>query len=339
MPDALDLGIDLLVSLTNTGQVIELADLYDKIGAAHGGWFESQESASMLPGTRTGIPFGSSGNMLFSRGDALSAAGFTGTPKTWQELSDWAKAAQDPPLFGLGLALSYVGDGNLQQSVLQSYGGRVADDAGTTVTIKSEETKTYLTWVKDAWDAGLFPPGATTWDGAGDNTAYQSGQAIFIANTGSVHLNLMENDPELDATTLYSALPAGPVSTVSPISANLRAISSGSDNVDGAKALIEFLANPEFMEAYYNVAIYGPVLKAYESFQIFTTPVHAGLLDLVKNGTAPGAPDVYNLAFADFSSNFMVPKMVQRIVVDGKSIDEAMDEAQTQGQLIYDKYK
>ena len=56
-------------------------------------------------------------------------------------------------------------------------------------------------------------------------------------------------------------------------------------------------------------------------------------------GTAPGARDVYNTAFAEFSSNFLVPKMVQRIVVDGKTIDEAMDEAQQQGQLIYDKYK
>ena len=45
--------------------------------------------------------------------------------------------------------------------------------------------------------AGLFPPGVTTWDGAGDNTAYQSGQAVFIANPGSVYLYLKKNDPEL----------------------------------------------------------------------------------------------------------------------------------------------
>jgi hypothetical protein len=31
--------------------------------------------------------------------------------------------------------------------------------------------------------------------------------------------------------------------------------------------------------------------------------------------------------------------MIQRIVIDKKTIDEAMDEAQQQGQLIYDKYK
>jgi hypothetical protein len=31
--------------------------------------------------------------------------------------------------------------------------------------------------------------------------------------------------------------------------------------------------------------------------------------------------------------------MVQRVVIDKYDFDQAMDEAQTQGQAIYDKYK
>jgi multiple sugar transport system substrate-binding protein len=93
------------------------------------------------------------------------------------------------------------------------------------------------------------------------------------------------------------------------------------------------------MEQYLNVAIYGPALNEYASFAIFEEPVHAGLLNLVEHGTAPGAPDVYNTAYADFSANFIVPKMIQRVVVDGLSVDDAIKEAQEQGQLIYDKYK
>src|SRR5687768_745041 len=149
----------------------------------------------------------------------------------------------------MGFALSNVGDGNLMMSVLQSYGGRIADDEGKTVTIKSEETRTFLQWVKDAWDAGLFPPGATTWDGAGDNQAYLAGQAIFIANTGSVHIAAQTDDPELDAATHFAPLPAGPIGTISPISlSGIRAIPKSNPDVDTAKALIEYLANPEFME-------------------------------------------------------------------------------------------
>ena len=126
---------------------------------------------------------------------------------------------------------------------------------------------------------------------------------------------------------------------VSPTNPNVRAVPASSGNPEMAKALIEHLANPEFMEAYYNVAIYGPVLQDQQSFPVFEDPVHGGLLDLVKNGTAPAEPDVFNTAYAEVSTTFLIPKMVQRVVVDGYTLDEAMDEAQQAAEAIYAKYR
>jgi multiple sugar transport system substrate-binding protein len=77
---------------------------------------------------------------------------------------------------------------------------------------------------------------------------------------------------------------------------------------------------------------------AFEAFD-GSSAIHAGLLGLVENGTAPGWPDRYNTAFADAYNNFIVPKMVQRVVIDGWEVDRAMEEAQTQAQAIYDKYE
>ena len=52
----------------------------------------------------------------------------------------------------------------------------------------------------------MFPPGNTTWDGAGDNQAYLAGQAAFIANTGSVGIAARKDDPELfEATRFFGA--------------------------------------------------------------------------------------------------------------------------------------
>jgi len=341
MPDVLDVGLDLLALLSKQGIWVSLEDLYASIGKAQGGWYEGVDKASTLPEGHPGVPFGVSGNLLLRRDDLLKPAGFANAPKTWEELSTQAAAINKPPLFGLGLALSNVGDGNLQMSVLQSYGGRIGDDAGKNAAIKSDATKTYLTWVKDAWDKKLFPPGNTTWDGAGDNQAYLAGQAAFIANTGSVGIAAKTDDPDLYAATLYSSLPGGPKGIVSPLGPNLRAIPKTSQNQDTGQALIEFLAQPEFLEAYYSSAIYGPVSKDQAKFKAFdgTDPIHAGLLDLVEHGTAPGAPDVYNTAYADISGNFIIPKMVQRVVIDNWDFDKAIDEAQTQAQAIYDKYK
>src|SRR4051794_4669015 len=77
MPDALDLGLDLLLLLSNQkGILAPLDDLYKKNGDAQGGWYDSLASSTdttSIAGGRTGIPFGASGNLLLRRNDALTA--------------------------------------------------------------------------------------------------------------------------------------------------------------------------------------------------------------------------------------------------------------------------
>lgn len=343
MPDALDVGLDLLLLLAKRNIFVPVDKLYNAIGAAQGGWMKATDLASdttRLAGARLGIPFGVSGNMLLRRNDILTKAGFPNAAKTWQELKAQAIAVNKPPLYGFGLTLSNCGDGNTEVGVLQSYGGRLADDTGRKAAIKSEATRTYLKWVKDAWDQKLYPPGIMTWDGSGDNNAYLSGQAVFIANTGSVGIQARIDDQELFKSTAYSSLPAGPLGVISPIGPQLRVIPKSSKNADAALDLFDYLSKPEFVSAYFKDAIYGPVLQNQARLKIFDGAdlILAGLLELALKGTAPGYPDVYNPAFADAMNNFVIPKMIQRVVVDNYDYDRAMDEAQMQIQGIYDKY-
>ncbi len=344
MPDALDMGRDLMLLLSKSGKIEPLDDVYAAVGKAHGGWLAATDAATNpkdFGGKIYGVPFGTSGNVLNRRDDLLSAAGFKDPPTTWEELAKMAAATQKPPkTYGMGFALSNVGDGNITTSWMQAWGGRVADDAGKKCTIDSADTRTFLTWVKANWDAGLFPPGNTTWDGAGDNNAYQSGQAVFIANPGSVYLNILKNDPELAKGSKYSALPKGPKLRVAPQGPNYRTISATSKNKELAKDLIAYLADDKYMTTYFASAIYGPVLTTQKDFPIYkTSPLHAGLLDLALNGTAPGWPDVANAALAEYETNFLTPKMVQKVVVDKKSFDDAIKETMSACQAIYDKYK
>ncbi len=342
MPDALDLGLDFALLLSRQKQLEPVDKSYEEIGKAHGGWFDIPTklvTAKDFGGAIYGVPYGTNGNVLFRRNDVLSAAGFKDAPKTWEEVSEQAKAAQKPPQhYGMGFALSNVGDGNLTTAMLQSWGGRIADDEGKKCMIDSPETRAFLEWITKAYADGLFPPGVTTWDGAGDNTAYQSGNVLFIANTGSVHIYLRTNDKELDEATLYSALPAGPKMRVSPANVVVRSIPAKSKFKAEAADLLAYLADDEFMAAYYNAAIYGPVLKSQVDYPIFkNSQAHAGLLDLATNGTPGAFPDVNNAAFAEYQTNFLTPKMIQRIVVDKVSIDQAVKETQAACQLIYDK--
>ena len=344
MPDAFDLGRDQMLLLSQQGQLEPVDDVYAAIGKAHGSWLDSANKSTDpkdFGGKIPGIPFGIGGNVLFRREDLLKTAGFTNAPTTWEEVGQQALAAQKPPkTYGMGFALSNVGDANLTTTWLQAWGGRIADDAGKKCTIDSPETRAMLKWVSDLYAAGAFPPGVTTWDGAGDNNAYQSGQAVFIANTGSVSINLQQNDKELLAATKYSALPKGPKLLVSPQGPNYRSIWSKSKNKELAKDLLQYLADDKFMADYFQNAIYGPVLNSQKEAPVFkSSEVHKGLLDLSLNGTPPGWPDVNNAAFAEYQTNFLTPKMVQKIVIDKKSIDDAIKETQTACQQIYDKYK
>lgn len=343
LPDALDVGRGFMLLLSEQGQLEPLDDLYAEIGESVGGWLPAADEATnpeRYGGNRYGIPFSLGGNVLFRRADVLEPAGYTEAPETWQELAEMATAQNPPETYGMGFALSNVGDANITTTMLQSWGGRVANDEGTECTLDSQETRDFLTWITDAFAQGLFPPGATTWDGAGDNVAYQSGNALFIANPGSVYLYMRDNDPELGEGTRYSALPAGPVMQIAPVDANVRVIPTTSGDKELARDLLTYLADPEFMKEYYYNAIYGPAAAGYQDAAIFTeSPVHEGLLDLALNGTFGAFPDVDNPAFAEYQTNFLTPRMVQRVVVDGLSIDDAVAETQQACQDIYAKYQ
>lgn len=346
MPDALDMGRNQVLLLSQQGQLQPVDELYDELDETLGGWFNAADQATdpaVFDGNRYGIPFSLGGNVLYRRADLIEPTGFTEAPETWEEVADMARAAQDPPnYYGMGFALSDVGDANLTQSMLRSWGGRIADDAGETCTVDSPETRAFLEWITQAWEDGLFPPGVTTYDGAGDNVAYQSGTVLFIANPGSVFLYMRDEDPELGEGTKYSGLPGGPVMRVSPVGANLRVIpaSTNEAKTELAHDLFRFLAEPEFMNEYYFHAIYGPAAAAYQDAPIFTeSAVHEGLRDLAINGTHGSFPDIDNAALAEYDTNFLTPRMIQRIVVDGLSIDESIAETQAACQEIYDKYK
>jgi len=343
LPDALDVGRGFMLLLSQQEQLEPLDELYTEIGDSVGGWLPAAEDASdpeRYGGHRYGIPFSLGGNVLYRRADVLEAAGYTDAPATWVELSEMAAAQNPPETYGMGFSLSNVGDGNLTTTMLQSWGGRVANDEGTECTLDSQETRDFLTWITDAYAQGLFPPGATTWDGAGDNVAYQSGNALFIANPGSVYLYMRDNDPELADGSKYSALPAGPAMRIAPVDANMRVIPAASGDKERAKDLLTYLADPEFMKEYYYNAIYGPAAVAYQDAPIFAeSPVHEGLLDLALNGTFGAFPDVDNTAFAEYQTNFLTPRMVQRVVVDNVSIDDAVAETQQACADIYAKYQ
>ncbi|WP_269937101.1 sugar ABC transporter substrate-binding protein [Arthrobacter sp. HY1533] len=345
LPTAMTVPYDLMSTMATANQLTPVPETYAAVGGAHGGWLDSIDAATnakSFGGKVYGVPFGFFGNVLFSRADLLKEKGFTTPPKTWDELLAQSKATQDPPsTYGMGFALSNVLDGNLTTSMMQSFGGRVADDAGQKCTIDSPETANFLGWIKGAFDAGQFPPSAVTWDGAGDNNSFTSGESLFIVNTGSVYQSMKKDDPDLAESSAYSALPAGPSGQVAPVDPRYRVVPSSTSEAGKilAQDLFETLADDTYMASFMENATYGPVLKSQLDYPVFTdSPVHAGLLEQAEKGTAPAFPDTANAAYSDYQNAFSTPRMVQRVLVDKVAIDKAMAEAQASCQKIYSQH-
>lgn len=348
MPDALDISSGLMMQL-GSKNLVSVQGLYDELGRKYGGWNKAALvfNDANYPGKGLGVPLGINGNLINRRLDLLAAAKQKKTsPTTWEELLSMAVATKRPG--AMGFATGNVGDANdVFGMQFHGYGGRVANEAGTKCTLDTAGTRAFLAFVNKAYKAGAYGSDSVTSDGAWDNNKYLGGKTVFIANPGSVYTTLIngsstwDKNPTLAKNTGFSAMPGGPVLRVSPSDAWLRAIPKSSKYPELGKDLIRYLAQIGQIKPYYAAAIYGPVLKQYNSFtfwRVSVDPARAGLFELASNGTSSSYPDANNTGYSEFIGGFGISLMVQRYLYGGKTVDQTIDQAQTTCQTIYNKY-
>ena len=347
MPDALDMGTDLMLQL-GSKSLLNLQSIADDIAKRDGGWTvgAAQFDDKDYVGKGLGIPYGVTGNIIFRRVDLLKAAGAkTTAPETWEELME--AATKTMKVGGAGFAIGNVGDAEgTFRAQFASYGGRYADDAGKKCTIDAPATRDFLTFVKKWYDKGAYSPSAVTIEGGWDNDLYIGGKTVFIMNTGSVNITQLNGSAswpksaaltEQSKNTGFSALPAGPKLRAAPAGGVVRVIPKSTKYPELAKDLIRYLMEKRNMQEYLEYAIYGPVLKGY-TFNYWTEEGHlSGLYALANTSRGAAWPDVNNAAFGAMGVNFNLSKMVQRHLIDGDSADKTIKEAQAVCQTLYDK--
>lgn len=340
MPDALDLGDGFAIQLKSSGALENLTPLKNQIGKQNGGWLSDAGTEQTDPAWALGIPYGASGNMLARRTDVLNPLGLTKAPDTWAQIVSESQRAQDPPkTYGMGWGFSNVGDSEgFVEAVLHDYGVRFANNAGTTCMLDTQATRNAVSFLANSYSKGLYPPGSNVWDGAGNNLAYESGKVLFTEDTGSIYMALKPGS-QLQTGTALSTFPGGPKMRVAPANLQDRAIPTQSKNKVLAESLIQYLEEPAHLEAYYKSAIYGPVLKNETKFPVFNDPsqdtVHAALKQLALTGTTGAYPDKNNAAFSQYSNTFQASHMLQAVVVNHESVDQAVTEGQAACQKIY----
>jgi multiple sugar transport system substrate-binding protein len=209
-------------------------------------------------------------------------------------------------------------------------GGAIFSEDGKKIIFKSPETKAAVEFI-----AGLFvkdkvtPPGAMGWNDAGNNTAYISGQAAMVVNTGSIIKALEKNNPELLKKTGVVVLPRGPAGRFTAGISNNLGIFKDAKQKKIAQELLIYLMEPSWYKEW--IAASAPLaLPVYEqlakSEPIWQQEHNKAFMDSMatfkylgyKGDYTPTAGKIYNLR--------LINALFENIISKGMNVDAAIDQ-------------
>ncbi|MDP1751605.1 MAG: extracellular solute-binding protein [Reyranella sp.] len=161
--------------------------------------------------------------------------------------------------FGIGLGTT-ADNVDTQGSLLASFGAELVDANGK-IQIKSDAVRAWLEYCQKL--AKFLPADAQSWDDGSNNRALIAGNASFIYNPPSAWAVAVRDAPAVAADTWHFPIPAGPKGRFEPHSMNFWGIWQFAQNKGAAKDLIEFLMQPDNVDAR-SAAVMGYDLPPYQ---------------------------------------------------------------------------
>jgi multiple sugar transport system substrate-binding protein len=323
---------------------LDITDLYAEIGKQWGGFYKVADQTATQNGKQGILPFSIDSSLILYRTDLLQQAGLQ-PPKTWDELFDQAAKLQKPPeLYGVGFQLNPAGTDaeNTFYHMGLSFGAMPVSDDGKTPKFNSPEMVKLVTYYKQQWDRGVFPPGVTGWDNSANNVNYQEGRVAFINNPASPLVWARDNKPEMLPKMGVSAMPAGP-SGKSYTSAYVRdgwVMFNGVADAkrDLVKDLIRHLMSKEHYTKWMELAFPAPALNGLENLDIWKDPKRGGFLEAAKTGILGGYPGPQTPAWAEFGTRTPYINMMARVIVEKWEPQRAVEEQDKVMKDIYAKH-
>lgn len=338
VPDIAMMIADGTIFYAAQDRLADLTDVYDELKDLSGGMFPALRSHVAVGDQVFAIPMETDVSVMYARLDLMEeVTGQRAAPATLEEMETAANELVSPPtLFPIGLTLGLVPDahGQIAQLIINN-GGTLVDEAGAPA-IDNPGTVAALEQIKRWWDAGLIPPDSPSWDDAGNNKAYQSGQVAFAFNPASIFAYLEENDPDLLADTIQAPFPAGPAGNFPSINTWAWSVFNTSPCIDQAKALITAIMQPEPLQAVYEEVggRWYPVYRDLANAQFWVDrPFFADFPGIIENARelwypAEPTPDLLTQLSA-VSQKLILPDMAQQVVLNGVAPAEAAAAAQT----------
>lgn len=195
-------------------------------------------------------------------------------------------------------------------STVRSNGGNWMDAEGN-ITVDSPGFRTALELYKRLYDAGVTPKDSTTYEYAEANAAFGSGQAATMLqwNAAFGDLNDPEKTPAVGGKIGTVAPPTGSEGRFTHIHGLGLGINAASENKEGAKKFLTWLASPEAITEYAvaggSPAVGAAILDTISGDRpdLVKLGNFAGSYGFVMNGgTAGKALSVYELQAKEFTA-------------------------------------
>jgi ABC-type glycerol-3-phosphate transport system substrate-binding protein len=350
LPDAMFVGAGPALQMMEAGGLDTLDSLFTEVGEAHKGWLPKLEEYVSREGGIFFLPYSIDTPMLQFRQDILEEAGLK-VPDgqwTWQETRDLAAQAQKfteekgEKKFGWGFGVVKQTHDGWCRDLFRNFGADVWDESGQKIILqeqKSAEATRALNFAKEAWDMGLFPDDAASWDYAANNKSYQEEQCILVINAASIYVWATENKPELAEATGLAPKPKDLRDTTDAGLRYTLVMSKESQEKETASKLIRDLYDSSIYAPWLEKGFVANVLHEYDDLPMWTGK-RAQFNVAANIGVYGGYPAPFdNAAIADINGpNDPVGTMTVRVLIDGWTPEDAIAEADEFSKREFAKY-
>lgn len=343
LPDVMSwASSDWAPKLNRLGLTLDVTDIVNTMNKQGGGLYDSALRAVMKDGKAFAVPTYSATEVFYVRKDLLDAKGLK-VPETWEDVYAVAKAVTDKgKVWGYGQQLgtpSYDAEISLL-SMLASYGSSPYAADGKTPALDNENTRKVISMIKAAWDDGSIPKDAVTWDDSGNNKAYLTKAAAMIYNTGSVVAAMRKDDPDLLKNTVVTTIPKGSKGRILLGYIYGLIIPNTTKYPDLAKDLVLYMTTVDRQGKIVEAAgtNYMPLYKDLAKMAMWSDPVNATLMSELADNNALGYPGPTTEWALEAWRTHTVTEMVNKVIVDGMSVDQAIKETEAKLVKIYQQF-
>jgi len=341
-PDVAEIWVQTVDQFNRMGILMDLSDLYTELNTKSP-FGPLLEKMVTMGGKKIVIPLNTAAEAHYWRKDILENLGLS-VPGTWQELKATAKKiTENTSLYGFGSALGRPAtDGEkFIQTVLWSHGGSIVNEKEEFV-FKSKATLETVRYIASLVEEEIMPPGVTAWDDGSNNRAYLTRWVAGVQNSASIYAHMVKNDPALLKNTVISLIPEGPAGRFTDVVPHAIGVSKDTKYPEAAKKLIKFIMEPDRYQGWieHGGGNFQPVYLDLMKHPFWEDPYRKPFAEMsLKHGVYQGWPGPPSAPRGEIFGTYVLSDMMQKVILEGFTPEEAIDRAFEEIKEIYARWK